>query len=51
MNYKRRSWNGVLPVNFLAQWASEKKVSNDIAALAVFSLHLANITRPISMMP
>lgn len=32
MNYKRRSWNGVLPVNFLAQWALEKKVSCSTAA-------------------
>ena len=34
MNYKRRSWNGVLPANFLAQWASEKEVSCNTADFA-----------------
>lgn len=26
MIYKRRSWNGVLPVSFLAQWAADRKL-------------------------
>ena len=33
--YKRRSWNGILPVNYLAQWASDRKVGNTMVLACV----------------
>lgn len=38
MVYKRRSWSGILPMNYLAQWAAEKKVT--FAALVDSSAEL-----------
>lgn len=48
MNFKRRSWNGVLPVNFLSQWASDRQVSCNTAASVAEYPSSAHTTDPMS---